>query len=714
MKKLLLTKIVLTLFLLNIDNFVYGQSLYKLPFPTGTTYICTQGNNGSLSHTGNAQYAFDFSMPIGTPISASRGGTVHMVQEQWANGNCPYISGQGCNSNCINNVNRIVINHGDGTYALYLHLTQNGSSVSIGQTIGQGQIIGYSGNSGCSTNPHLHFMVMNSGATYYQQSIQISFCDVYSNNGVPTSGNSYTSQNCVTCPQIPITTLPVNNSTVSIPVAFDWDDATGGNDTSYRIQVSTTNSGWTAQNGFTSSTSENNTIRVNQGTGSTSSFTWSSSSSYPPQPNTTYYYTVKTFACGQSSNYSAVKSFTTSCNASIPTLISPTNGQTNVGVPVLFDWNDVGNNPQYRIQVSTTNSGWTAQNGFTSSTSENNNIRVNQNTNDVSAYNWTSTSAYPPQGGTTYYWTVKSFACGQNSNYSSVRSFTVANQSTNYTITTSSNPTVGGGTSGNGTYAAGQNRTVTATANSGYTFSNWTENGNVISTNSSYSFILNSNRNLVANFTQQSNWTECPNYNFSLSNNSNWNTHSSSIGYMENKIYRFLVSPGKTYTFKTGCGDGATASFNTVLNLLNFNCNSIIADDNSCEQQRSSIEWTCNYSSTGWAYLMVRGFIPTSNYGNYTLAYREIDSNLSVEEPEIISKLKIYPNPFDDFIEIISSNIGLIDKVEVYDILGKLIIQDEVKQSETHKLSTDKLAQGTYIVKITTDTTSESYKIIKR
>lgn len=573
-----------------------------------------------------------------------------------------------------------------------------------------------------SSYPFGHIGIVRSATSSGFVSLDQNWFNPSGTVGSPLSvvNHNYNNMICVmrlpyqTCPQIPNTTLPANNSTVSMPVAFDWDDATGGNDTSYRIQVSTTNSGWTAQNGFTSSTTENNTIRVNQGTGSTSSFSWSSSSSYPPQPNTTYYYTVKTFACGQSSNYSAVKSFTTSCNALMPTLISPTNGQTNVGVPVLFDWNDVGNNPQYRIQVSTTNSGWTAQNGFTSSTSENNTIRVNQNTNDVSAYNWTSSSAYPPQGGTTYYWTVKSFACGLNSNYSNVRSFTVANLSTNYTITTSSNPTAGGNTSGNGTYNAGQNRTVTATANSGYTFSNWTENGNVVSTNSSYSFVLNSNRNLVANFTQQSNWIDCPNYNFSLSNNSNWNTHSSSIGYMENKIYRFLVSPGKTYTFKTGCGDGGTANFNTVLNLLNFNCNSIIADDNSCEQQRSSIEWTCNYSSTGWAYLMVRGFIPTSNYGNYTLAFREVDSNLSVEEPEFISNLKIYPNPFDDFIEIVSPNNGLIEKVEIYDILGKSIIHEEVKQSETHKLSTDKLAQGTYIVKITTDKTSESHKIIKR
>ena len=42
---------------------------------------------------------------------------------------------------------------------------------------------------------------------------------------------------------------------------------------------------------------------------------------------------------------------------------------------------------------------------------------------------------------------------------------------------------------------------MTATANSGYTFTNWTENGTVQSTSPSYNFTLATNRNLVANFT---------------------------------------------------------------------------------------------------------------------------------------------------------------------------------------------------------------------
>ena len=73
-----------------------------------------------------------------------------------------------------------------------------------------------------------------------------------------------------------------------------------------------------------------------------------------------------------------------------------------------------------------------------------------------------------------------------------------------YTINVSANPNIGGFVTGGGTYQQGQSCTVTASANAGYTFTNWTENGNVVSTNASYTFTVNANRTLVANFTEQS------------------------------------------------------------------------------------------------------------------------------------------------------------------------------------------------------------------
>ena len=78
----------------------------------------------------------------------------------------------------------------------------------------------------------------------------------------------------------------------------------------------------------------------------------------------------------------------------------------------------------------------------------------------------------------------------------------VANFTLNsYTIAATVNPNEGGAVNGAGEYDYGANCTLTATANTGYTFANWTENGSVVSTDASYTFTVTSNRNLVANFT---------------------------------------------------------------------------------------------------------------------------------------------------------------------------------------------------------------------
>ena len=71
---------------------------------------------------------------------------------------------------------------------------------------------------------------------------------------------------------------------------------------------------------------------------------------------------------------------------------------------------------------------------------------------------------------------------------------------TQYTITVTASPEEGGTVTGGNSYPAGERVTVTATANEGYTFVNWTENGNEVSTNDSYTFTVDSDRNLVANF----------------------------------------------------------------------------------------------------------------------------------------------------------------------------------------------------------------------
>mgnify|MGYP003296014183 CR=1 FL=1 len=70
----------------------------------------------------------------------------------------------------------------------------------------------------------------------------------------------------------------------------------------------------------------------------------------------------------------------------------------------------------------------------------------------------------------------------------------------NFGLNLSSSPAAGGTTTGAGAFASGSNVTVTAAANAGYTFVNWTDNGVVASTSSSFQFDLTKNRTLVANY----------------------------------------------------------------------------------------------------------------------------------------------------------------------------------------------------------------------
>ena len=92
--------------------------------------------------------------------------------------------------------------------------------------------------------------------------------------------------------------------------------------------------------------------------------------------------------------------------------------------------------------------------------------------------------------------TQASYTFTVNGNRNLVANFTQPS----YTITTSSNPTNGGSTSGGGSFTQGQSCTVHATAASGFSFTNWTENGAQVSTQANYTFTVNGNRSLVANF----------------------------------------------------------------------------------------------------------------------------------------------------------------------------------------------------------------------
>ncbi len=115
-------------------------------------------------------------------------------------------------------------------------------------------------------------------------------------------------------------------------------------------------------------------------------------------------------------------------------------------------------------------------------------------------YYWSSSYSSSSHAGSVFFYSGLLLADDSNSRYDgfSVRLVRVYSCD----IIALANPTEGGTVTGGGPYEQGQNCTVTATAYSGYTFTNWTENGSVVSTDATYTFTVTGVRTLVANFIQ--------------------------------------------------------------------------------------------------------------------------------------------------------------------------------------------------------------------
>ena len=127
-----------------------------------------------------------------------------------------------------------------------------------------------------------------------------------------------------------------------------------------------------------------------------------------------------------------------------------------------------------------------------------------------------------------------------------------------FTINVSASPTNGGTVTGGGTYQQGQSCTVNATAASGYTFANWTENGSVVSTDARYTFTVNANRTLVANFNAQP-----VNYTIAVSANpTNGGTVTGGGTYQQGQSCTVNATPATGYTFVRWTENGTQVSTN--------------------------------------------------------------------------------------------------------------------------------------------------------
>jgi murein DD-endopeptidase MepM/ murein hydrolase activator NlpD len=154
--------------------------LYLLPWAHGQKYRLTQANNGVYTHFGENQYAWDFDLNIGDTVHAARDGLVVEVKQDSNRG--------GPGNEFVSHANYILIYHNDGSFGNYVHLKQNGSLVKPGDYVLAGQAIAYSGNTGRSSGPHLHFDVRIPRADGKMMSVPIRFQNPDGQAWIPEEG----------------------------------------------------------------------------------------------------------------------------------------------------------------------------------------------------------------------------------------------------------------------------------------------------------------------------------------------------------------------------------------------------------------------------------------------------------------------------------------------------------------------------------------------
>jgi len=122
-----------------------SSSKYILPYSVGFKYEVTQGNCGGFSHQGVSKFAYDFSIPFGTSILASRSGVVSSIENSMGNSSA--------------DENHVFVTHSDGSEARYVHIKKDSIPFAVGETVLQGQKIAEASES------FFHFDVRGSGSS---------------------------------------------------------------------------------------------------------------------------------------------------------------------------------------------------------------------------------------------------------------------------------------------------------------------------------------------------------------------------------------------------------------------------------------------------------------------------------------------------------------------------------------------------------------------
>ena len=354
-------------------------------------------------------------------------------------------------------------------------------------------------------------------------------------------------------------------------------------------------------------------------------------------------------------------------------------------------------------------------------------------------------SAIASSGYTFNNWTENGTVVSSNASYTFtvtanrnlVANFTLIPMPT-YTVSVSANPTNGGYVSGGGTFEQGETCTVSALANSGYTFNNWTENGAVVSSNASYTFTVTANRNLVANFTI----IPTPTYTVNVSASpANGGAVSGGGTYEQGESCTVTATANSGYTFESWTENGAVVSSSASYTFtVNANRN-LVAIFSADPVETYTITATVDPTEGGTiigagtfeygsqATLMV---IPNENYtfvnwtenGIVVCEEQEYTFTVTGDRNLVASLLffdgvgeqtniniTLFPNPVSNKLTVEASET--IDHIEVFNTVGAMVFSQK-NCSDKVEIHTADLPAGTYVIRMTTQNATEVRRFVKK
>jgi murein DD-endopeptidase MepM/ murein hydrolase activator NlpD len=143
---------------------------YRAPFAQAQSFTVSQAPPDQITHKdAGSRNAVDIAMPVGTPVHAARDGIVINVAHKFFRG--------GTTQEVRDEANFVQVLHDDGTTAIYAHLQLDTVRVRPGQRVQRGEYVANSGNTGYSSGPHLHFVVLRN-VGLRSESLPVTFAGV--------------------------------------------------------------------------------------------------------------------------------------------------------------------------------------------------------------------------------------------------------------------------------------------------------------------------------------------------------------------------------------------------------------------------------------------------------------------------------------------------------------------------------------------------------